>query len=114
MTSLLLKVFAAFRDDLKSKAEPNIVICLVGNKIDLVEHKLQLREVPSDHAKRTAVDEGLLYADTSAIKGVKVNEAFEMLIEEIYAKNKNAKRVPAEDEVVKSLVFIQPKSKLCC
>lgn len=73
----------SFLTDLKTRAEPDCVFILVGNKTDL-EHK---REVSQEEAKRFAADNGLYFIETSACKHYKVNEAFDQLCNCIYTIN---------------------------
>jgi len=38
-------------EDLRASAEPECVICLVGNQVDRVEINPGLRQVPKEHAR---------------------------------------------------------------
>lgn len=58
--------------ELQRQANPNIVIALVGNKIDL----LASREVGTEEAKAYANEEGLLFLEVSAKTGDNVAETF--------------------------------------
>ena len=58
--------------ELQRQASPNIVIALVGNKLDLE----QKRTVSTDDAQAYAEDNNLLYMETSAKSGINVNEIF--------------------------------------
>jgi len=66
--------------ELRENADRNIVIMLVGNKSDL-KH---LREVSTEEATEFAQKNGLLFMETSALDGDKVEEAFQQLITTIY------------------------------
>lgn len=66
--------------ELRENADRNIVIMLVGNKSDL-KH---LREVPTEEATEFAQKNGLLFMETSALDGDKVEDAFQELITTIY------------------------------
>lgn len=69
-------------DELRSAAEPNISIILVGNKSDLGEEK---REVASEEAKEWAEKNGLkAFVETSAKTGDGVEQAFVDVAVEIY------------------------------
>jgi len=59
-------------------------ILLVGNKIDLEN----LREVPTREGKLFAEQEGLSFIETSALNNINVDNAFEMILEEIYNEGK--------------------------
>lgn len=70
--------------ELHEKADPDIVIALVGNKCDMEE----AREVGKDEAERFAAKHGLLYFECSAKNGVNVKEVFlaiSFLISEKYS-----------------------------
>ena len=69
--------------ELQRQANPNIVIALAGNKIDLVEYQEDsevlsniIREVPTEEAKAYALEAGLLFFETSAKKGEGVVNVF--------------------------------------
>ena len=67
-------------EELKAHAETDIVIILVGNKVDLVENSPSLRKVQSDTAKRFAESNNLFFEETSAATAIKVKEVFERLL----------------------------------
>lgn len=58
--------------ELLRNAPPNIVIALVGNKLDLEED----RQVSIEEAEAYANEAGLLFTETSARTGANVNEVF--------------------------------------
>ncbi len=72
-----------FLEDVRYNAEPDCVIYLVGNKMDLVQSGEATRNVTSEEAKSFANENKLYYIETSAYSDYKVNEAFEGLIESI-------------------------------
>lgn len=65
----------SFLTDLKSRAEPDCIFILVGNKTDLEDNRI----VSQDEARRFATENSLYFIETSACKHYKVNEAFEQL-----------------------------------
>ena len=67
-------------EELKYHAEPDIVIFLVGNKVDLVEKNPSLRKVSKEAAKEFANEYQLLFHETSAITSQNVNDVFERLL----------------------------------
>ena len=101
--------------ELKSKAEPDIVIVLVGNKIDLVEKNPEKREVELEAAEKFAKQEALLFIETSAFTAKGVKEAFEMLLEEINknSRSKNSKRQMEHGESLNPMAE-QPRRSGCC
>uniref|UniRef100_A0A1B6C1E8 small monomeric GTPase n=1 Tax=Clastoptera arizonana TaxID=38151 RepID=A0A1B6C1E8_9HEMI len=58
--------------ELQRQASPNIVIALAGNKADLINK----RSVESDEAQAYALDNGLLFMETSAKTAMNVNDIF--------------------------------------
>ena len=76
-------------------------IIIVGNKIDLINH----RKVSQDEADKYAKDNNLLFLETSAKTGYNINKIFTMLAENYQQKNKNKK----EDNKV--LLNLTPKKK---
>ncbi|CAG8759629.1 563_t:CDS:2 [Gigaspora margarita] len=70
--------------ELKRQANPNIIIALVGNKIDLVqpyedesgEYGEYGRQVPTEEAKAYTLEAGLLFFETSAKNGDGVRDVF--------------------------------------
>jgi len=61
----------------------NILICLIGNKIDL-ENK---REVSYEEGKNFAESNGIKFIETCPETNENINEAFEMIAKEILKKN---------------------------
>ena len=67
--------------EIKQNAEPDCIILLVGNKLDLVEKNNKKREVSYEEAKYFSEENKLLFIETSALTNYKVNEAFEDLLQ---------------------------------
>ena len=61
--------------------EPDCIILLVGNKLDLVEKNNKKREVSYEEAKYFSEENKLLFIETSALTNYKVNEDFEDLLQ---------------------------------
>ena len=66
-----------FVDEVRSIAEPDCVILLVGNKTDLEDK----REVSKEEGKKFSSENRMYFMETSAKSGEKVNEAFHHLFE---------------------------------
>ncbi|XP_066357893.1 ras-related protein RABA2a-like [Miscanthus floridulus] len=66
--------------ELRDHADSNIRIMLVGNKTDL----RHLRAVATDDAQSFAEAEGLSYIETSALEATNVEEAFQLILGDIY------------------------------
>ncbi|CAE7757039.1 YPTC6 [Symbiodinium necroappetens] len=71
-------------EELRQSAEPDIVIMLVGNKVDLVEKDPSQRQVYYDAAQEFAKLHGLIFAEASAVTAHNVKYVFEHLLQEIY------------------------------
>ena len=61
--------------ELRQNGDGNIIITLVGNKVDLEP----LRAVPSDEGQRLAEAEGLEFFETSAKEGINVDQMMQQL-----------------------------------
>lgn len=66
--------------ELRDHADPNIVIMLIGNKTDL-KH---LRAITTEDAQSFAEKEGLSFLETSALEATNVENAFQIVLAEIY------------------------------
>lgn len=78
-------------EELRQHAEPDIVIMLVGNKVDLTEKNASARQVEYDAAKEFARVHGLIFLEASAVTNHNVSLVFEALLQDIYdqsSKNK--------------------------
>jgi small GTP-binding protein len=67
-------------EELKTQADPDIVIVLVGNKVDLVERDPSLRQVTIEEAQLLAYENDMLFEETSAITSQNVVHVFEKLL----------------------------------
>ncbi|XP_021725439.1 ras-related protein Rab11D-like [Chenopodium quinoa] len=80
-------------EELRGHADKNIVIMLVGNKIDLEDQ----RAVATEDAKEFAEKEGLFFLETSALDSTNVETAFNTVLNEIFSIV-NKKTLAASDE----------------
>lgn len=71
-------------EEVKEHADPDIVIMLVGNKLDLCEQRPAERRVSTERAVEFAQENGLLFMETSAFTDINVRDVFELLVQEIY------------------------------
>ena len=71
-------------EEVREHAEPEIVIMLVGNKLDLAEQHPSERKVAREFAADYARMNKLLFMETSAFADVNVRDVFEYLVQEIY------------------------------
>jgi Rab family protein len=78
-------------EELRQNAEPDIVIMLVGNKVDLVEKDPSARQVNYDAAAEFARQHTLLFSESSAVTSHNVKHIFEFLLQEIYNQTSKGK-----------------------
>ena len=71
--------------ELKSLAEPDVVIILVGNKADLNE----ARKINTEEGRKFAQQNDMLFYETSAFTGLNIKEAFEDLLSAIVQVSKD-------------------------
>lgn len=84
-------------NELKQKVgDDNLVIHLVGNKVDLVEEEPAKRVVSMEDATTYATEEKLLFKEVSAKTGLNIKDVFQTIGEKLYeikqielAKNPN-------------------------
>jgi small GTP-binding protein len=94
---------------IKEEANPNVVIYLAGNKIDLPE---ETKSVSTEAGQRMADEYKLLFKEASAKAGKNVNEIFQELVEkidEVFSKLE----VPKSDQKNK-LYDGKSKKRACC
>lgn len=115
---------ARWLEELRSHADNNIVIMLIGNKTDLAT----LRAVPTEDAKEFAEKEGLFFLETSALEATNVDTAFHTVLTEIYRIVSKKSLIANEEQGNGSTSLltgtklvvptdnqdVQPKKKGCC
>ncbi|KAK3411768.1 ras-related protein Rab11A [Eucalyptus grandis] len=111
-------------EELRSHADKNIVIILVGNKTDLENQ----RAVPTEDAKEFAQKEGLFFLETSALDSTNVESAFLTVLTEIFNIVNKKSLVAGESQTNgnpaslagKKIIIPGPaqeipaKNKMCC
>ena len=73
-------------NELHDQTSQNIIIALVGNKVDIVEEDETARKVAREEGEKLAEEENLLFFETSAKSGLKVNDVFLSIAERIPLK----------------------------
>ena len=104
-------------EELRDHAEPDIVIMLVGNKIDLLEKNTENRKVSVDTAMKFAKTNNLMFQETSTFTGLNVKEAFEGLLQSIYQTKSQAGINKTRDSTANRLLPNLSKNtteKSCC
>ncbi|KAL4460416.1 hypothetical protein ABPG74_000167 [Tetrahymena malaccensis] len=71
-------------EEIRLHADKDIVLMLVGNKVDLIHKNPEQRKVSKIEATNFAKQNGLLFEESSALFDVNINDVFERLLEEIY------------------------------
>ncbi|KAM3146791.1 hypothetical protein pb186bvf_000945 [Paramecium bursaria] len=74
-------------DDLRYQAEPDVVMLVVGNKLDLIQNNPQARKVEKIDAQNLAQQYNALFLESSAVTGELVSECFETLFTEMVKVN---------------------------
>ena len=64
---------------IREEANQNVLIYIVGNKIDMREE----RKIKTEDGEKLAGDYGFPFVETSAKEGININETFEDLVEKI-------------------------------
>uniref|UniRef100_A0A0G4G139 Uncharacterized protein n=1 Tax=Chromera velia CCMP2878 TaxID=1169474 RepID=A0A0G4G139_9ALVE len=78
-------------EELRNNAEPDVVVMLVGNKMDKAESDPNSRQVEFERAQDFAHRNNLLFCESSAVTSVNVKHIFEFLLQEVYNKSLHAK-----------------------
>ncbi|PHT31270.1 hypothetical protein CQW23_27607 [Capsicum baccatum] len=110
-------------EELRSHADKNIVIMLIGNKTDLEDQ----RAVPTEDAKEFAQKEGLFFLETSALEARNIEDAFLTVLTEIFnivnkknlaagddQSNGNPASLTGKKILVPGPAQIIPEKKACC
>ena len=103
--------------DAKNLTNPNTTIIMVGNKLDLADQ----RGVSFEEATQFAKENDLLYIETSAKTGERVDEAFLTTAKTIYDgiqngiidPNDRATGVTIHSETITNTTDAQPTKKCC-
>lgn len=103
-------------EEVKEHAEPDIVIMLVGNKLDICEKQPHERRVSTERAMEFARENNLLFMETSAYADVNVRDVFELLVQEIYNVKSREDLIAKRNQGGKKLVVNDPsleEKKMC-
>eukprot|EP00252_Welwitschia_mirabilis_P017380 TRINITY_DN384_c0_g1_i2.p1 TRINITY_DN384_c0_g1~~TRINITY_DN384_c0_g1_i2.p1 ORF type:complete len:200 (+),score=53.07 TRINITY_DN384_c0_g1_i2:332-931(+) len=93
-------------EELQRQGNPNMVMALAGNKVDMTENV----KVPAEEAKAYAQENGLFFMETSAKTAQNVNELFY----EIAKRLPKAKPVQPAGMVIAERTVDKPTSSSCC
>ena len=92
---------------IREEASPNIVIYIVGNKIDMNEE----RKVKTEEGEKLAEEFGFPFSEASAKSGINVNEIFEDIVERI---DKTYSKKGTDDDGTKTNKLSKGKNKQNC
>lgn len=90
--------------EVREGASQDVIIMLVGNKVDLTERDPSIRQVYRDRAAEFAIQQGLLFTEASAVTSLNVPDAFEVLLRQVHTRM--AQSAP-EAEAMPSNTFTQ-------
>jgi len=93
---------------IREEANPNVIIYLVGNKIDLPKEK---RVVNIEDGEKIAEEYEIKFKEASAKSGTNVNEIFEELVEQIDEK---FSKLEAPKKKKGNQLYTGKKKKKCC
>ena len=93
---------------IREEANPNVIIYLVGNKIDLPKEK---RVVNIEDGVKIAEEFEIKFKEASAKSGTNVNEIFEELVEQIDEK---FSKLEAPKKKKGNQLYTGKKKKKCC
>jgi Rab family protein len=103
--------------DIRDHTESDVIIMLVGNKLDLVENNGENRKVLREIAENFAKENSLLFQETSTFTGENVKEVFEELVLKIYQIKSQERETCNRESKVKILVASPQTNiptKSCC
>ncbi len=89
-------------NELKINTEKECVICIVGNKCDLVEENPKRREVSTEEGREFARKNKTLFFEISARNNNNVVECFEELLQQIY---NTRRKMPNNQNLTESIVL---------
>ena len=98
-------------NSIKNQTSNDIIVVLVGNKIDLNN-----KVISDDDIKNFANDNKFKYFLTSAATGKNINEVFDYIVKEIYNIKSKKKKNDGNNNNNKNLKknYIKRKKKACC
>ena len=98
-------------NSIKNQTSNDIIVVLVGNKIDLNN-----KVISDDEIKNFANDNKFKYFLTSAATGKNINEVFDYIVKEIYNIKSKKKKNDSNNNNNKNLKknYIKSNKKACC
>ena len=90
--------------ELKNFTDKECVICIVGNKLDIVTKNQNLREVTTEEGQKFSQKNKTLFYEMSAKKFDEINKCFEVLIKKIYDTKKEDLKMSQKFSVNESFI----------
>ena len=94
---------------IKEEASPNVVIYLVGNKVDMEDK----RKVTTEEGQKVADENNLPFIETSAKSDINVNETFDNLVEKMDSVFSNLEKKDSVS-ISGNNLNKKKKKKKCC
>ncbi|SCV04230.1 LAMI_0H14444g1_1 [Lachancea mirantina] len=105
-------------EELKSKvSDKDLVICLVGNKVDLCEDGSEPKAVEKEDAESYAAEHGLLFHEVSAKSGSGVSAVFQQIGSKLYAQKKDSLAASSQQRNTVNVELQRPSTNdatSCC
>ena len=95
---------------IKEESSPNVIIYIVGNKIDMENE----RKVTTEEGKKIADDYKLPFIETSAKSDININETFEDLVERIDVVYSQLETAPGVVPISGNKLVKENNKKKCC
>lgn len=84
-------------NELKSKVgDEDLVICLVGNKLDLVESSPKMKVIDEEDARTYTEQNGLIFHEVSAKTGKGVLDVFHDIAKRLYLQRKDSLEIQSQ------------------
>ena len=106
-----------YLEEVRMNSEKKCIVYLVGNKIDLENE----RQITKEDAESFAEQENIKYIETSAIKNMRVEEAFTSLLNDIYKSKQEEDKnhmivhnMEAPVQLIKKKEMNQNTNIFCC
>ena len=90
--------------ELKNYTDKECLICIVGNKLDIVKNNPKLREVSTEEGQKFSQKNRTLFYEMSAKKFDDINSCFEVLVRRIYEAKKDNLKISQKYSVNDSFI----------
>ena len=90
--------------ELKNYTDKECLICIVGNKLDIVKNNPKLREVSPEEGQKFSQKNRTLFCEMSAKKFDDINSCFEVFVRRIYEAKKDNLKISQKYSVNDSFI----------